>query len=126
MTRSAEERSPQWTRIPIPIPDFAADPRFPSGLVRVASILVLAAIVIGLTLFATKPAPVPQALAHDAIPVLTGNSLVLTEPAEAEANRSLKPQSSDAFELMADPSIDPKMVVRAPQGIDDAMVHRRR
>jgi hypothetical protein len=31
--------------------------------------------------------------------------------------------SSEPFVLMANPSIDPQMVVAAPAGIDEAMVH---
>jgi hypothetical protein len=105
-------------------PDFAADPRRPSAPVRVMSVLVLAAIVAGMTLFALKPAPAPPAFAQGAIPVFTGDTVVVAHPAEAEPVMVFAPQSGDRFVLMADANIDPKMVFPAPEGIDDAMVHR--
>ncbi len=90
---------------------------------RTRWLLLLLALVAGLTLFSLKPGRGSQTIAGGVVPVLTGKRLSIQYAAPgAPAASVIRPQPDDHFVRLASPAIDPEMVHRAPAGIDEAMV----
>jgi hypothetical protein len=104
-------------------PELAAPLRTRYLSARTCWLLLLLAFVAGLTLFSVRTAPGTQAIAGGAVPVLTGNRLSIQYAAPGAATTVvIRPEPGDHFVAVASPAIDPQMVHRAPEGIDDAMV----
>jgi hypothetical protein len=83
--------------------------------------LLVLAIALGLAIMAER-ASRQQAIANRALPRLRTKSAVWqVPPREQQAKPPVIPLR-DRFVITADASIDAKMVVPAPEGIDDAMV----
>lgn len=105
-------------------PDFATDVRHSKSRTPTRRLLVLAAIAAVLGLSLASQMQSSPFVVQGARPVATAQRVRLPQPAPDQPGTVAGSQARDHFVAMANPSIDPGMVHRAPSGLDEAMVVR--